>query len=585
MARIRQKSISSGCRSGGATTASGLWLVLLFALVLPMRAQAREPLSDDPVLWYARDDLAIEVPEFAEPGLTPYAMESFVARPFSRFWHPGRFLRRVGTGDAARRAGNVNALDEVVNSTWFTNRIGVRSLSDDELRFGPGMGLPFRDGPDCSQPLTIIGAKTAGVTPGFRVKDIRGDTWLLKFDPPTHPGMSIRSGVVANLIFHAIGFYTPVDRVVVFDRADLVVGEGAMMKVGRVGKVPMTEANLDSILTATGSIFDGHYHALASRYLDGVPIGPFDDQDTRSDDPNDLVKHENRRELRGMRVFAGWLNHFDTKMHNSLDMYLGAPGEGHVRHHLIDFASTLGAYGDLPVPRFGSEYGLDVWPVMSRLVTVGFVEDKWVQLKRPAGLDEVGLFDVETFEPERWKPDLPHSAMASLTTADGYWAAKIISAFTDEDLRILVEQGRYQNPAAVEFLIKTLAGRRDKIANYWFGEVPPVDHFQVGEGQIDFADLSVDRGYTAAAGTSYRYRLAMVDNNRESAFRTDWQTVTESTVPLYPFIDDYEVGAAAADERYRFLAVEVQLNRGEGWSASTTAYISAVDGHVAAVER
>lgn len=580
MARIRPNSARRGSRCDSGAPAVWLGLALGLALSGPAVAGAREPLSEDPVVWYATDDQPCDVPAFAEPDLMLYAFESILARPFSRFWHPGRFVRNLGTGDAARPAADVNALDEVVNSTWFTNRIGLRPLSEDELRCGPALGQPSRDGPDRSGPWTIIGAKTAGVTPGFRIQDNRGDTWLLKFDPPSHPGMTIRSGVVANLIFHAIGFNTPVDRLVIFDRQNLVVGAGAQMKVGREGTVDMTEANLDSILAATGSIFDGRYHALASRYLDGIPLGPFDDQDTRADDPNDLIKHENRRELRGLRVFAAWLNHFDTKMHNSLDMYHGEPGQGHVRHYLIDFASTLGAFGDQLVKRFGYEFGFDAGPILQRLLTLGLVEDTWVQLARPAGLAEVGLFDVVTFAPQKWKPDLPHSGMANLTRKDGYWAAKIVSAFSDADLRLLVAQGRYQNPAAADFLVRTLAARRDKIARYWFAQVPPVDHFIVGPEGLSFADLAVARGHANAGETTYRYRLAVVDRERRAREKAAWREMRQTVVPLpAPGLD------MQPDERYRFLAVEVQLNRGEGWTRSTTAYLSLAQGRLVGVDR
>jgi hypothetical protein len=552
-------------------------LLLVVIAVWSAYASAAEPLSDDPVVWYANDDQPSQMPESFEPHAINYALSSFVARPFSRFWHPGRFFRRVGTGDTSRFASDVNALDEVVNSTWFTNRIGVSELSAEELAYGPGVDKVYREGPNRSAPWTIIGAKTAGVTPGFRIKDGSGDTWLLKFDPPSHPGMTIRAGVVANLIFHAIGFNTPVDRVVIFDRQDLIVGEGARMKVGRDGSVAMTEANLDSILTATGSIFDGEYHALASRYLDGAPIGPFNDQDTRHDDTNDQIKHENRRELRGLKVFAAWLNHFDTKMQNSLDVYVGEPGEGYVKHHLIDFASTLGAYGDQAVKRFGYEFGLDVWPTVGRTVTLGLVEDTWVQLERPDGLSEVGIFDVETFEPNRWKPDLPHSSMASMNDLDGYWAAKIVASFSESDLRVLLAQGKYRNPEAVEFLLQGLLGRRDKIANYWFNEVPPLDHFVVRDGRIVFSDLAVMYGYADSFATTYRYRAALANQDRKTEDRSSWETTNAPS-----FLYEDRLGDRPD---YGFVMVEVQVKRDGGWSQSTKAYFSRRDGHTVAVER
>ncbi len=42
-------------------------------------------------------------------------------------------------------------------------------------------------------------------------------------------------------------------------------------------------------------------------------------QGTRSDDPNDLVPHEHRRELRALRVFGAWTNLVDWKAGNTLD--------------------------------------------------------------------------------------------------------------------------------------------------------------------------------------------------------------------------------------------------------------------------
>ncbi len=569
-----------------------LWLALLgllgAQLGVPSPAAARKPLRDEPVVWFANDREPIPTPEFREPGLVPYAVDSFVGRPFSRFWHPGRFFRWVGTGDRVQEAADINTLDEVVNSTWFTNRIGLLPLSKTELREGAAYGCGLAAGPDRSAPWTIIGAKTAGVTPGFRIKDAKGDVWLLKFDPPSHPGMTIRAGAVTNLLFHAIGFNVPVDRLVKFSRENLVVGEGAMMRLQRVGEVAMSEANLDSILTATGSVFNGEYHALASRYLDGAPLGPFDDQDVRKDDPNDTVRHQDRRELRALKVFAAWVNHFDIKMHNSLDMYLGEPDEGHVRHYLIDFASTLGAFGDALVKRFGYEFGFDVFPILGRTVTLGLIEDTWVSLERPPGLDEVGLFDVASLEPDGWKPDLPNSAVANLTARDGYWGAKILSAFTNDDLRLIVEQGNYRNPAAADFLVETLAGRRDKIVRYWFDKVPPLDFFTLTAEGIDFHDLAAERGYASAEDSRYRYRLAAVDSGRENNRADGWTAWRETSATAAPLFDDGGRLAAdvpRGDADHPFLACEVQVDRGDGWSRSTTLYGAYASGRLVALDR
>ena len=69
-------------------------------------------------------------------------------------------------------------------------------------------------------------------------------------------------------------------------RDQLVVGTDARLRTVRgAGDVRLTEANLDSVLQATGSVFDGRYHALASRFLDGVPLGPVRHRWTRPTTP------------------------------------------------------------------------------------------------------------------------------------------------------------------------------------------------------------------------------------------------------------------------------------------------------------
>jgi hypothetical protein len=282
-----------------------------------------------------------------------------------------------------------------------------------------------------------------------------------------------------------------------------------------------------------------------------------------------------------LRVFCAWVNHNDMKIQNSLDMYVGEPDEGHVKHHLIDFASTMGGYGDLPVRRFGYEYGFDVFPMLGRTMTLGMVEDRWIPLQRPEGLDEIGLFDTANFDPGKWKADLPHSGMANLTRRDGYWAAKVLSGFDDASLRTVVDQAKYENPAAADFLVTTLAGRRDLLVAYWFDRVPPLDFFAIEASGLTFHDLGVERGYYPDKETLYRYRLAAVDEGRHpDGGWTEWKMASSTTIRLFdnPELPRDEGG-------HPFLAVEVQLNRGEGWSASTTVFASYDSGRLVALDR
>ena len=93
----------------------------------------------------------------------------------------------------------------------------------------------------------------------------------------------------------------------------------------------------------------------------------------RSDDPNDIIPHEHRRELRGYRVFCAWLNHDDSRAINSLDMIEGPEGRKYIRHYMFDFGSILGSGSIIAqVPRAGNEYILEWAPALKTLFTLVF---------------------------------------------------------------------------------------------------------------------------------------------------------------------------------------------------------------------
>ncbi|MCA9729787.1 MAG: hypothetical protein KC729_19040, partial [Candidatus Eisenbacteria bacterium] len=288
----------------------------------PASAFARPPLRDEAVVWYDLDQNSIAEPVEREPDLHWDAIKDTFILPPRRFLNPVLFVRRIGTafgGDHVKTAPNVNAVGEVPNSSWFTNRIGLFSMSPEEAAAGAaGIGGAGESGPDRSGPWTVVSAKTQGVTPGFNIRDARGDTYLIKFDPPGELGSSSCAGVVSGRIFWAAGYNVPVDATVSFRREDLVLGDGVQIKLKDGSRRPMTEADLDDILGRVDRLPDGRWFAISSKFLSGKPVGPFNYYGTRADDPNDRIPHEDRRELRGLEVFCAWLNHYDTKQLNTL---------------------------------------------------------------------------------------------------------------------------------------------------------------------------------------------------------------------------------------------------------------------------
>ncbi len=550
----------------------------LMLLALMVVGASAAPLHDAPIIWWEEAGEPIAEPTEREPNLLWDMAEDTVFLPLRRFTDPGRIVRKLGGGAHARPAVNVNTLDEAVNSSWFTNRIGLFPFSLEEAARGSGAGI----GPDPSGPWTVIAAKTEGVTPGFTIRDAQGNGYLIKFDPPGHLGMTSAAGVVSGRILHAAGYNVPDDNLVIFERERLVLGEDVRLKLADGSRRAMDEADLDAILDPLEKLADGRILAISSRWVSGKPIGPFDYLGRRKDDANDRIKHQHRRELRGLRFFAAWLNHFDTKQANSLDCWVPVAGgdTGFVKHYLIDFASTLGLGASGPSPLFGREFGFDLPAFLKRGLGLGLHEDPWRRFEPPALAPELGYWSAEEFDPWAFRSQQPNSAFANCGARDAYWAAKIISAFTDAHLEAIVAAAGYRDPAAAAYVAQVLAQRRDIIARSAFSRTAPLDFFRRVDGVIHWRDLGVERGLWPKAGTRYSARLSTVDAERRVIETGEWVELRTPDVALtdLPGFADGKAGAPP------FVSVECRVDRGDGWSDSVTVFMSRASGRIVKME-
>jgi len=186
----------------------------------------------------------------------------------------------------------------------------------------------------------------------------------------------------------------------------------------------------------------------------------------------------------------------------------------------------------------------------------------------------------------KFRPTIPNDAFANTTDRDGYWGAKIVGAFSDAHIRAIVAQGGYSEPGAADYVADVLIQNRDILVRYFFDRVAPVDFFHVEGRAIRFEDLGERYGVYPGTHPRYRVRCTAVNEDRsvDKGSVTEWVTLdgTELSLRSGPVGDVLSASDAA---RYPFLSMECQVNRGEGWSPSVTAYMARRSGRIVAVDR
>ena len=406
---------------------------------------------------------------------------------------------------------NVNTLGEVPDSSWFTNRIGVRDLSVDEVLQGPNT----IDGP-APGAWEVLGRPGTGITPKFTIRDANGNTFLIKLDPPRYPGLASSVELISTKIFHAIGYNVPEDYLAYLDPTQLRMSAKATVKRPGGGRRSLKLEEVMRWLDDQPREANGTIRVLASRWLPGKVVGNFRFYGTRPDDPNDLYPHERRRELRGMRVFAAWLNHDDARALNSLDSYVEEGGRRYVRHYLQDFGSTLGSGSTAPQqPRAGHEYIIEGDKIGKGLLTLGLWERRWMRAEY-AAVPSLGNVDAESFEPAAWRPEYPHPSMDLMDANDAFWAARIASRFTDEAIKAIVDAARLGDDRVSAHLASVIIRRRDKAVMHWIKATNPLDGFAAAvndAGGVElFFENAAERLDAVPAGSRYHVTWTAFDN-------------------------------------------------------------------------
>ena len=384
----------------------------------------------------------------------------------------------------------VNTLGEPMEGAWYNRRHYWKPMTNEELARGAGGTTP----PSTDGPWTVVSAKTEGITPGFSMVDSKKRRYFVKFDPLKNPEMSTSAEMISGRFFHALGYHVADSYLIYFDERQLVLGEDVEIR-GKTGKKrKMTRRDLLDILLKAPRTEDGKYRAVATLQVPGKDIGQFRFFGVRKDDPNDIVPHEHRRDLRGYYVFSAWLNHDDSRAINTLDTLVEENGVRHIKHYLLDFGSALGsATSRANSPRAGGEYLFSWGPTLKEIATLGLWVPRWALAHYP-NYPSIGRIEADIFDPERWYPEYPNPAFENRLPDDEFWAAKQVMAFTDEQVRTIVKTGQLSDPGAEEYLLNCLIRRRDKIGKAFFAKVLPLDRFSVRDGELAFEDLAKKHG-------------------------------------------------------------------------------------------
>ena len=291
------------------------------------------------------------------------------------------------------RARNINTIDEVPDSSWFTNRVGTLALTPEEVLAGPSPGRP-----PAPERWTIIREKSAGANPGFTARDANGETWFLSFDGHDHPEGDTAAIITATKLFWGLG-YNQVDTfLTTFDPKNVEIDPQATAKRPNGSRTPFTRHDMQEILERTQQ--ERRWHVPRRGWTSA-------DRKSRGRVPlrrNAARRSERHRSSRAPARTASASrvrcvdNLTDLKAGNTIDAVVTENGHAVVKHYLQDVGSTFGTANGTYEWDLGWEHFYEGGPTKRRLFSFGFALSPW-QTVPYEEYKSIGRFEGDRFDP------------------------------------------------------------------------------------------------------------------------------------------------------------------------------------------
>ena len=450
--------------------------------------------ADRPPVLATADDAPIPPPRPRTTGFSPDQIsDAYLRHALVEALDPTR------TPEAA----DINALDDVVRSTWF--RPAPPPDPDPDRAPRPPIALDPAAAPAGWPPAPA--GPAYGTIP---VLDARGRRYLLRRDSPDNPQLRTTAEVIAGRLVRAIGYLTPD-----VDIVDLTPGHFTEPDRAR------------EFLEAGPPPQAGVFRLSATAWPIGLDLGPMSDTSLRRDDPNDRLPHLDRRTLRALRLVVAWLRITNLDPAILRDVYVGRPPRGHVEHYLVGLHGALGADAVAGAPE-ARRVAHDRDGTLRRLVSLGLLPER---TNAPAQTTWSSLGEIgRTVFVDDLDPSPKFAPFNRALPGDDYWIARRIAGIPHGVIAGAVAAGRLGDHAAVTYLGDVLEARRAQVVAYAFGRVTPCDVEGIEGSSLILRDLAVAHGLAAPATS--RYLVEQLDPSGEPIAAPAWIRGATARVPV-----------------------------------------------------
>lgn len=458
---------------------------LLMAIVLSACSGRPARYADRPPVEVHADDRPIPLPRRTPFIEAFHVSDVYLRRPLVDALNAERFPR----------AEDVNARDEVPRSSWFSP-IPVEPKAFASAYAAEGPPVP---------PLRFEQRQDSW----FAI-DSRGKSYELGGDVDSPSATATAAAIIASRLVRAVGYRTP--ETWLFDRRQI----GLRPDQGPSG-----------------------LRIIATRWPLGIELGPTDMTYSRLDDPNDRLSHRDRRTLRALGIVAAWLHLRELGPRRLVDVYVGAPGRGHVQHFVTGLDGALNAASLRTSRAKASAVGTVRGRPFHNLWSLG--------LRRSDEPARPTVRSLLVFPPEV-SPDYalaePFEPVDRLLPSDGYWAAKRLSRIPRALLEAVVAEAHIGDAAVERHIVDALESRRRALIEHWFAKVTPCEVGSIAGRSLVLEDIG--RPYDSA---KRRYRVELVGDDGEDLTPMFW---------LFPAGDEVTIELPELHRDYIVVRVKVE---------------------------